>query len=77
VRDDDDLWRAGTAQLTQRVAKARSELRRAAKGDADGIHDLRVAIRKIRATLSVLSGPVIQASARRRSRRRRPDLEGG
>jgi hypothetical protein len=60
MRDDDDLWTVGEATLAKRVAKAKGELDRAAKGDRDGIHDLRVAIRKVRATLSILAGTVVE-----------------
>jgi CHAD domain-containing protein len=59
MRDDDDLWMAGEATLSSRVDKAKAELDRAAKGDPDGIHDLRVAIRKVRATLSILGGTLV------------------
>jgi CHAD domain-containing protein len=63
MRGDEPLAESALAMLSRRLEKARKQVGPAAKGDADGVHDLRVAIRKIRAALSVLDETVLTNGA--------------
>jgi CHAD domain-containing protein len=67
MRGDDALADAGVALLGKRLKKAKRKVRAAAKGDAGGVHDLRVAIRKIRAASSVLGDTVTDRAALRKT----------
>jgi CHAD domain-containing protein len=66
MRGDQPLAEAGVALLGDRLKKASKLVKRAAKGDADGVHDLRIAIRKIRAALSVLEETLLDRGALRK-----------
>ena len=56
--------------MAARLEKATKHLKAAKKGDPDGVHDLRVAIRKIRAAFSVLEETILGDGALRRSDKR-------
>lgn len=66
MRGDEPLGEAGLALLGDRLKKAAKQVKPASKGDADGVHDLRVAIRKIRAAISVLEQTILDRGALRR-----------
>jgi len=59
MRADQPLGEAGAALVAERLKKAEKRLKPASKGDPEGIHDLRVAIRKIRAAISVLDETIL------------------
>lgn len=63
MRGDERLGEAGLAILGDRLKKATKKIRPAAKGDPDGVHDLRIAIRKARAAISVLAETVLDDDA--------------
>jgi CHAD domain-containing protein len=63
MRGDEPLAEAGLELLGERLQKAAKEVKPAAKGDPDGVHDLRVAIRKIRAAISVLEETILDEGA--------------
>lgn len=63
MRGDEALGKAGLALLSDRLKKAAKEVKPASRGDADGVHDLRVAIRKIRAAISVLQETIVERGA--------------
>ena len=54
MRGEHLISEASVDLLNDRIRKATKKVKRAARGDADGVHDLRVAIRKVRAALSVM-----------------------
>ncbi len=59
VRADQPLEEAGPTLVAERLKTAGKRLKRARKGDIEGVHELRVAIRKIRAATSVLGETVL------------------
>jgi triphosphatase len=59
MRGGAPLGEAALALLAERLKKAAREVKPASKGDTDGVHDLRVAIRKIRAAISVLRETIL------------------
>jgi CHAD domain-containing protein len=63
MRGEEPLAEAGLVLLGERLQKAAKEVKPAAKGDPDGVHDLRVAIRKIRAAVSVLEETILDEGA--------------
>ena len=66
MRGDERLGEAGLELLGDRLRKAGKKVKAASRGDADGVHDLRVAIRKIRAAMSVLEETILERGALRR-----------
>jgi len=66
MRGDEPLGGAGLALLVERLKKAAKKVKPASRGDADGVHDLRVAIRKIRAAISVLRETILGKEALRK-----------
>jgi len=63
MRGDEPLGEAGLALLSDRLEKAAKNVKPASEGDPDGVHDLRVAIRKIRAAISVLRETIVRHGA--------------
>lgn len=63
MRGHEPLGEAGLALLNDRLKKAGKKVKPASKGDPDGVHDLRVAIRKIRAAISVLEETILEQGA--------------
>jgi CHAD domain-containing protein len=70
MRGDQPLGEAGAVLVADRLKKATKLVKPARKGDPDGVHDLRVAIRKIRSAISVLEETVIDDGALRKQDRR-------
>jgi CHAD domain-containing protein len=70
MRGDQALGEAGAALVAAHLKKATKHLKAAKKGDPDGVHDLRVALRKIRAAISVLEETVLDEGALRKQDRR-------
>lgn len=70
MRGDQPLREAGVGLLADRLEKAEKRLRPARKGDPNGVHDLRVAIRKIRAAISVLEETVLERGKLREQEKR-------
>lgn len=66
MRGDEPLGEAGLELLSDRLRKAARKVKPASKGDADGVHDLRVGIRKVRAAISVLEETILDRGALRR-----------
>jgi CHAD domain-containing protein len=64
------LGEAAAVLVAERVKKASKKVAEAKKGDVDGVHDLRVAIRKIRAVLSVLREATSEADSLRKADKR-------
>jgi CHAD domain-containing protein len=67
---DQPLGEAAAVLVSARVKKARKKVAEAKKGDVDGVHDLRVAIRKIRAVLSVLREAISDGDSLKKADRR-------
>jgi CHAD domain-containing protein len=63
MRGHEPLGEAALALLSDRLETAAKKVKPASKGDPDGVHDLRVAIRKIRAAISVLEETVLDRGA--------------
>ena len=59
MRGDEPLGEAALALLAERLKTADKAVKPASRGDAEGVHDLRVAIRKIRAAISVLRETIL------------------
>jgi CHAD domain-containing protein len=59
MRGNQPIGEASLEVLNDHIRKAARKVKLAARGDADGVHDLRVAIRKIRAALSILRETLI------------------
>jgi CHAD domain-containing protein len=70
MRGDDQLRDVGLGLLTNRIRKAKDKVGDAAHGNPTAVHELRVAIRKIRGALSVLSETVIDRRSIRKPQRR-------
>lgn len=74
MKSDQRLADAAAALVASRVKKAKKQIRAAAKGDVDGVHDLRVAVRKLRAAISVLRETILGTNALEREDRALRDL---
>jgi CHAD domain-containing protein len=69
MRADDALTDVVLGLLAKRLKKVARNAKGAAKGKPDEVHDLRVAIRKVRAVTSVLSDATASADALRKAER--------
>jgi triphosphatase len=66
MRADQPLGEAGAALVGERLRTATKRLKAAKRGDPEGVHELRVAIRKIRAAMAVLEETVLDDGTLRR-----------
>ena len=70
MRGEHLISEASVDLLNDRIRKATRKVKRAARGDADGVHDLRVAIRKVRAALSVMRETLLDDDVARKYEKR-------
>ena len=70
MRGEQFISEASVDLLNERIQKAAKKVKPAARGDADGVHDLRVAIRKVRAALSVMRETFLEDDIARKYEKR-------